>query len=243
MYIYICPGKFRVWRGGKKRKKNCSNRNCRLDSEDRHPGGRICSESVVFSFCCVRRLCLSVSMHVNQSLLSACFLECVLICLKLFHPELSSRQPRLTFWWSNMLWIGRLLILLCCCVPACVYWNMHPFVQNNAGKKTVSPGTVVWTARTDIPVVQYARNRSSSRSPVLLAVCARVSISLSLSLPLSVWCVWAAAFVVTLFDVGLLWSLRFFRSEVHYIRGKFLEAFELRFSWFRLLSCIFLVSL
>jgi hypothetical protein len=55
-------------------------------------------------------------------------------------------------------------------------------------------------------------------------VCARASLSLS------VWCVWAAAFVVTLFDVGLLCSLRFFCCEVHYIRGKFLEAFESPFS-------------
>lgn len=105
-----------------------------------------------------------------------------------------------------------------------VCWNMYPFVQNTAGKKTVSPGTVIWTARTDIPVVQYARNRSSSRSPVFCCVCA------SLSVCVSVWCVWAAAFVVTLFDIGLLWSLTFFCCEVHYIRGKFLEAFELRFS-------------
>jgi hypothetical protein len=104
---------------------------------------------------------------------------------KLFHPELSSGQRGLTFRWSNMLGIGRLLALLCC------------------------------------------------------SLCVRASLSLSLS----VWCVWAFAFVVTLFDVGLLWSLTFFCCEVPYIRGKFLEAFESPFSRFRLLSCIFLVSL
>jgi hypothetical protein len=91
---------------------------------------------LVLLCCCVRRLCLSVSMDVNQSLLSACFLECIGICLKLFHPELSSRQRRLTFWWSNMLWIGRLLNFF---PPLFVSWNMYPFVQNNAGKKLFHP--------------------------------------------------------------------------------------------------------
>lgn len=85
-----------------------------------------------------------------------------------------------------------LLILLCCCVPACVYlsvWNqsllsacLFAGICTHSSKimpekKTVSPGTVVSTARTDIPVVQYARNRSSSRSPVLLSVSAPLPLS------------------------------------------------------------------
>ncbi len=50
-------------------KKNCFTRNCRLDSEDWHSGGPICSESVVFSVSCVA-LCVCAPLSLSLSLLS-----------------------------------------------------------------------------------------------------------------------------------------------------------------------------
>lgn len=77
-----------------------------------------------------------------------------------------------------MLGIGRLLVLLCAppvfiCFDACksvtsfrLFFGMCSHLS-----ETVPPGTVVSTAKTDILVVEYALNRSSSHSPMLLCAC------------------------------------------------------------------------
>jgi len=85
-----------------------------------------------------------------------------------------------------MLGIGRLLVLLSCCVRLCLYVSMdvnQSLLSACFGiyaylSKTVPPGTVVSTAKTHILVVEYALNRSSSHSPILLCACVCVSLSL-----------------------------------------------------------------
>jgi len=151
-----------------------------------------------------------------------------------------------------MLWIGRsshspMLLCACVCVSLCVEsvtsfrlfvcWNMYPFVQNNAGKKNC----FTRNCRLDSED-WHSGGPICSESVVFSLSCVALCVRASPSL--SVWCMWAFDFVVTLFDVVTLsgaWDS--FCCEVHYIRAKFLEALELRFSWFWLLSCIFLVSI
>jgi hypothetical protein len=81
---------------------------------------------------------------------------------------------------------SRSAVLLCAPVFICFYgcesvtsfrlfFGMYTYLS-----KTVPPGTVVSTAKNDILVVEYALNRSSSHSPMLLCACVCVSLSLSM---------------------------------------------------------------